>query len=94
MIDWRKNQLNESSSYDMPSGNEDIIEKLGEIDIFDEGTKNYKKVKASDLIKVCNDGVYKMMRDYPYLISLWQNVRLCIFLFGQVKFVKLCVLIV
>jgi len=68
-------RLNESSSYDIAEGNEDAIERLGEIDIFDLKKKGYIKVKASDIIKVCADGIYKMMRDYPYLYQFMAKCK-------------------
>lgn len=68
--------LNESSFYDdASSGNGDIIEKMGEIDIFDIKKKAYVKVKAEDLLKVCSDGIYKMMRDYPYLYQFMAKCK-------------------
>lgn len=59
--------LNESSFYDVITGNEDIIDKMGEIPIFDENKKEYIQIKSSNILKVCADAIYKMMRDYPYL---------------------------
>ena len=67
--------LNESSYYDNITGNEDIIEKMGEIDIYDLKKKGYVKVKTSDLLKVCADGIYKMMRDYPYLYQFMAKCK-------------------
>lgn len=61
------NPLNESSTFDYSYSNEDIILKLGEINIYDENKKSYIKMKPDDIIKVCNDALYKMQRDYPYL---------------------------
>lgn len=76
MIYWSKNHLNEAaSSYDATTGNEDIIEKLGEIEIFDEKTKSMVKKKTSEFIKVCNDATYKMMRDYPYLYQFMAKCK-------------------
>ena len=67
--------LNESSVYDISSGNEDIIEKMGEVDIYDIKKKAYVKIKATDLLKVCSDGIYKMMRDYPYLYQFMAKCK-------------------
>ena len=67
--------LKESSYYDTITGNEDIIEKMGEIDIYDLKKKGYVKVKTSDLLKVCADGIYKMMRDYPYLYQFMAKCK-------------------
>ena len=67
--------LNESSYYDVITGNEDIIEKMGEIDIYDIKTKAYVKVKADDILKVCSDAIYKMMRDYPYLYNFMSKCK-------------------
>jgi len=61
------NHLNESSIYDTTYSNEDLIEKLDEVDIFDEKKKTIIKMKPGELIKVCSDALYKMQRDYPYL---------------------------
>lgn len=69
------NRLNESV-YDSVSGNEDIIMKLDEVDIYDQKTKKPVKVKVEKLIKVVNDGVYKMMRDYPYLYQFMTKCKI------------------
>ena len=69
--------LNEAvSGYDAASGNEDIIEKLGEISVYDYKTKDFTKVKSSSIIKVVNDGVYKMQRDYPYLYQFMAKCKI------------------
>ena len=60
-----KNSLNESS-YKSYEGNADIIEKLGEVDVFDTKTNSIIKYSAKDIIKVCVDAQYKIQRDYPY----------------------------
>lgn len=57
-------KLNES--YGAYEGNADMIEKLGEVDIYDEKTKKLIKYSAKDIIKVCVDAQYKIQRDYPY----------------------------
>lgn len=67
--------LNESSVYDISSGNEDIIEKMGDVDIYDIKKKAYVKIKTTDLLKVCSDGIYKMMRDYPYLYQFMAKCK-------------------
>ena len=69
------NRLNESV-YDAVSGNEDIIMKLNEVDIYDQKTKNLVKVKVENLIKVVNNGVYKIMRDYPYLYQFMAKCKI------------------
>ena len=73
MKSWILNEA--TSSYDAASGNEDIIEKLGEIDVYDEKSKGFIKVKASSIIKVVNDGIYKMQRDYPYLYQFMAKCK-------------------
>ena len=60
-----KNSLNESL-YKSYEGNADIIEKLGEVDVFDTKTKSIIKYSAKEIIKVCVDARYKIQRDYPY----------------------------
>jgi len=75
MYNLMYNRLNESTNYDSTVGNEDIIEKLGEIDIFDEKKKEYVKVKTTDLLKVCADGIFKMQRDYPYLYQFMAKCK-------------------
>ena len=57
-----KNSLNESS-YKSYEGNADIIEKLGEVDVFDTKTNSIIKYSAKDIIKVCVDAQYKIQRD-------------------------------
>lgn len=76
MYNWRNYQLNESSGYDVAVGNEDIIEKLGEINIYDEKTKNIVQVNVTKLMKVCSDAVYKMNRDYPYLYQFMAKCKI------------------
>ena len=58
------------------SGNEDIIMKLDEVDIYDQKTKKPIKIKVEKFIKVVNDGVYKMMRDYPYLYQFMAKCKI------------------
>ena len=43
-----------------------MIERLGEVDIYDQDKKQYIKMKPSDIIKVVVDAQYKIQRDYPY----------------------------
>ena len=43
-----------------------MIERLGEVDIYDQNAKAYIKMKPSDIIKVVADAQYKIQRDYPY----------------------------
>ena len=66
--------LNES--YGANEGNADMIEKLGEIDIFDEKSKSYIKMKASDIIKVVVNAQYKISRDYPYFNLFMDKCRI------------------
>ena len=72
---YRVNRLNESMS--METGNEDYIEKLGEIEV----VTNFKtgetvKVKCSKIMQVCANGVYKLQRDYPYLYLFLKRCKL------------------
>ena len=75
MYPFYNNRLNESV-YDSMSGNEDIIMKLDEVDIYDQKTKKPIKIKVEKFIKVVNDGVYKMMRDYPYLYQFMTKCKI------------------
>lgn len=75
MYPFYNNRLNESV-YDSMSGNEDIIMKLDEVDIYDQKTKKPIKIKVEKFIKVVNDGVYKMMRDYPYLYQFMAKCKI------------------
>lgn len=75
MYPFYNNRLNESV-YDSVSGNEDIIMKLDEVDIYDQKTKKPIKIKVEKLIKAVNDGVYKMMRDYPYLYQFMTKCKI------------------
>ena len=68
--------LNEASSYESLYSNEDIIEKLGEVDIYDYEKKTYIKKNASDIIKVVSDALYKMHRDYNYLYQFITKCKL------------------
>ena len=68
--------LNEASTYESLYSNEDIIEKLGEVDIYDYGKKTYIKKNASDIIKVVSDALYKMHRDYNYLYQFITKCKL------------------
>ena len=68
--------LNESiSGYDAASGNEDVIEGLGDVDVYDEKKGEFVKIKASSIIKVVNDGIYRMQRDYPYLYQFMAKCK-------------------
>lgn len=68
--------LNESiSGYDAASGNEDAIEGLGDVDVYDEKKGGFVKIKASSIIKVVNDGIYRMQRDYPYLYQFMAKCK-------------------
>lgn len=68
-------KLNESS-YDVTDGNEDFIASLGEVDVYDRRKKQTVKVNAIDVIKVCNDAVYKINRDYPYLYTFMSKCKI------------------
>ena len=68
--------LNEASTYESLYSNEDIIEKLGEVDIYDYEKKAYIKKNASDIIKVASDALYKMQRDYNYLYQFITKCKL------------------
>ena len=68
--------LNEASAYESLYSNEDIIEKLGEVDIYDYEKKTYIKKNASDIIKVVSDALYKMHRDYNYLYQFITKCKL------------------
>ena len=68
--------LNEASSYESLYSNEDIIENLGEVDIYDYEKKTYVKMNASDIIKVASDALYKMQRDYSYLYQFITKCKL------------------
>ena len=68
--------LNEASTYESLYSNEDIIEKLGEVDIYDYEKKTYIKKNASDIIKVVSDALYKMHRDYNYLYQFITKCKL------------------
>ena len=68
--------LNEASSYESLYSNEDIIEKLGEVDIYDYEKKTYVKMNVSDIIKVASDALYKMQRDYSYLYQFITKCKL------------------
>ena len=68
--------LNEASTYESLYSNEDIIEKLGEVDVYDYEKKAYVKMNASDIIKVASDALYKMQRDYNYLYQFITKCKL------------------
>ena len=68
--------LNEAATYESLYSNEDIIEKLGEVDIYDYDKKEYIKMNASDVIKVASDALYKMQRDYNYLYQFITKCKL------------------
>jgi len=68
------NHLNESA-YESEGGNADIMEKLGEVDVYNEKTKGYDKVKVSSILKVCSDAIYKMQRDFPYLYQFMAKCK-------------------
>ena len=59
--------MNEANAYQAIYTNEDIIEKLGEVDVYDSKKREMVKMQASDVMKVVSDALYKMHRDYNYL---------------------------
>lgn len=69
-------RINESSAYESLYSNEDIIEKLGEIPVYNKDKRAFDTVKASDVIKVCSDALYKMQRDYGYLYQFITKCKL------------------
>ena len=68
--------LNEASTYESLYSNEDIIEKLGEIDVYDREKKAYVKMNAADIIKVASDALYRIQRDYNYLYQFITKCKL------------------
>ena len=68
--------LNEASTYESLYSNEDIIEKLGEVDVYDYEKKAYIKMNPSNIIKVASDALYKMQRDYNYLYQFITKCKL------------------
>ena len=68
--------LNEASTYESLYSNEDIIEKLGDVRVYDSEKKEFVIVKASDVIKVCSDALYRMQRDYSYLYQFITKCKL------------------
>jgi hypothetical protein len=69
-------RINEDMSYASMYSNEDIIEALGEIPVFDSGKRAFVNVKAGDIIKVCNDALYRLDRDYKYLYQFLTKCKL------------------
>ena len=72
----RFQSLNEANAYRSFYSNEDIIEKLGEVDVYDSSTKSFVKMKATDIMKVASDALYKMQRDYNYLYQYLTRCKL------------------
>ncbi len=68
--------LNEASTYESLYSNEDIIEKLGEVDVYDYEKKAYVKMNAADIIKVASDALYRIQRDYNYLYQFITKCKL------------------
>lgn len=68
--------LNEASTYESLYSNEDIIEKLGEVDVYDYEKNAYVKMNASDIIKVASDALYRIQRDYNYLYQFITKCKL------------------
>ena len=69
-------KINEESTYESLYSNEDIIEKLGEVDVYDHEKNTFVKKNVSDIIKVCSDAMYKMQRDYNYLYQFITKCKL------------------
>ena len=72
----RYNLLNEANAYQSLYSNEDVIEKLGEVDVFDSTTKKFVKKNAGEIIKVASDALYKMHRDYNFLYQFITKCKL------------------
>ena len=68
-------RINEEATYESLYSNEDIIEKLGEIDVYDSEKKEFVKMNAGDIINVSSDALYKLQRDYNYLYQFITNVN-------------------
>lgn len=68
--------LNEAATYESLYSNEDIIEKLGEVEVYDYEKKAYVKMNASDIIKVASDALYRIQRDYNYLYQFITKCKL------------------
>lgn len=68
--------LNEAATYESLYSNEDIIEKLGEVDVYDREKEAYVKMNASDIIKVASDALYRIQRDYNYLYQFITKCKL------------------
>ena len=68
--------LFESASYDSVEGNEDIMDKLGEVNIYDVDRKETVQVKVGELMKTCSEAAYKMQRDYPYLYQFMAKCKM------------------
>lgn len=72
----RYNSLYEGNAYQSLYSNEDIIEKLGEVNVYDSSSKSFVKMRASDIMKVASDALYKMQRDYNYLYQFITKCKL------------------
>lgn len=69
-------RLNEEKSYEELYSNEDVIEKLGVVPIWDAEKKAYIEMNPSDIISVCSNALYKIHRDYPYLYQFITKCKL------------------
>ena len=69
-------KLNEEKSYEELYSNEDVIESLGVVQVFDESKKTYIEMDPSEIISVCSNALYKIHRDYPYLYQFITKCKL------------------
>ena len=69
-------RLNEEKSYEELYSNEDAIEKLGVVQIWDEEKRAYIEMNPSDIISVCSNALYKIHRDYSYLYQFITKCKL------------------
>lgn len=69
-------KLNEEKSYEELYSNEDVIEGLGVVQVFDESKKEYIEMDPSEIISVCSNALYKIHRDYPYLYQFITKCKL------------------
>lgn len=72
----RFQSLNEANAYKSFYSNEDVIEKLGEVNVYDSETKSFVKMNPTEIMKVASDALYKMQRDYNYLYQFITRCKL------------------
>ena len=68
--------LNEEKTYEELYSNEDVIEKLGEIDVYDSEKKSFVKMDPTEIMGVCSNALYKIQRDYPFLYQFITKCKL------------------